>query len=348
MKRVFALLIALSLLLTGCGGDEPATSTPETTGTTTTTTTAAPTTTTAPAPVRYTNPLTGRQDMVTQNNRPVGYVITDEDSKHIQLNLEHADMYFESETEGGIPRILAIFSSVDRIPDEIGPVRSARPHFVKFADAIDAIYCHIGGSRTGLDTIKALGVDDVVNAEKINDILKKSQNRSWNRKTFPATKVKSEIKRLGHSVTTTTRAPFLFGSKAGSTPATTVVVRISNLYDMAFTYNKESGLYQKHRNSLNTPIHTTYTGGTIEVANLVVLYDHRFQDPKDANRVDFTMESGEGLIASGGTSRPMRWKRDSAGLHYYESDGVTPLTVAVGKTYTCLVSDTLKNRTKVQ
>lgn len=340
--RLAALLTALILLLTGCGGGEAASSVPEES------TTTSATTTTTTKPVRWINPLTGAEDMQTQNNRPIGYVITDEDSKHIQLNLEDADMYFEAETEGGIPRILAIFSSVDRIPDEIGPVRSARPHFVKFADALDAIYCHVGGSTTGLQTIKKLGVDDITNAEQVNQTLKNSQNYSWNRKTFPKKKVNNEIKRLGYSVTTQVKAPFTFGAKTGTTPANTVVVRISNSYDMAFTYDAATGKYQKHRNSLNTPVHKTHTGGTVEATNIIVMYDNRFQDPNDANRVDFTLESGAGIIASGGTKRDIRWKRDSAGLHYFESDGATPLSVAEGKTYVCLVSDTLKGKTKIQ
>lgn len=341
--RLTAVALAAALLLTlaACGGGNadpaPSSSAPTTT-----------TTTTAPPPKGELNTLTGEYDMFTANNRYIGYVITDEDSKHIQLNLEDADFYFESETEGGIPRILAVFSSVDRIPDEIGPVRSARPHFAKFAYAMDAIYCHIGGSHSGLNTIQQLGIDDVRNAEQANAVLANSQNYSWNRKVFPKTKVMNEIKQRGHSLTSTYSGPYQFGEKEGTLPATTVDVKISGNYRMAFTYDAASGLYQKHRNSLSTPVHVTHTGGTIEVSNVIVMYDNRFTDPLDAKRYDFTMQSGDGILASGGKSRTIKWKITSSGLKYYEADGTTPLTVSVGKTFVCLTSNGFKSQTTVK
>lgn len=333
------LAVVLLLSLTACGGGDPASSSSVPTTTTTTT---------APPPKGALNTLTGEYDLFSSNNRYIGYVITDEDSKHIQLNLEDADFYFESETEGGIPRILAIFSSIDRVPDEIGPVRSARPHFAKFAYAMDAIYCHIGGSHSGLATIQSLGVDDVRNAEQASSVLANSQNYSWNRKVFPKTKVMNEIKQRGHSLTSTYSGPYQFGEKEGTLPATTIDVKISGNYQMAFTYDAASGLYQKHRNSLSTPVHVTHTGGTIEVSNVIVMYDNRFTDPLDAKRYDFTMQSGEGLLASGGKSRTIKWKNSTTGLKYYEADGVTPLTVSVGKTFVCLTSSGFKSQTTVK
>lgn len=337
------LSVVLLLTLTACGGNAdpaPSSSTPSSSTPTTTTT--------APPPKGQLNTLTGEYDLFTSNDRYIGYVITDEDSRHIQLNLEDADFYFESETEGGIPRILAVFSSVDRIPDEIGPVRSARPHFAKFANAMDMIYCHIGGSTSGLNTIQQLGIDDVRNAEQTSAVLKNSANRSWNRKVFPKTKVLNEIKQRGHSTTSTFAGPYQFGEKEGSLPATTVDVKISASYQMAFTYDAARGVYQKHRNSLSTPVHTTYTGGTIEASNVIVMYDNRFVDPLDAKRYDFTMQSGDGLIASGGKSRSIKWKITSSGLKYYEADGTTPLTVSVGKTFVCLTSKDFKSQTVVK
>ncbi len=339
--RTAALLLAVAILFACCGCNR----TPDASSAPVEST---PTTTTTTKPALGLNALTGVEDMKTDNDRPVAFVITDEDQYHVQLNLEAADMYFEAETEGGIPRILAIFSSIDRIPKELGPVRSARPHFVKIADALDAIYCHIGGSYSGLSTIKELGVDDIYGAEQINDILKNSKNFSWNRKTFVDEKVRKEITRRGYSLTTDRTSPYQFGEKAGTTTANTVVVRISNSYDMAFTYDSARGVYQKHRNSLDSPIHTTYTGGTVEASNVIVMYDHRFVDPNDAKRYDFDLKSGSGILASGGTSREIRWTRDNSGLHYYESDGTTPLTVATGKTYVCLASDTLRSRMRIE
>jgi hypothetical protein len=345
--RIIAAATSAALLLTlaACGAPAATTST---TSTTDSTSGGATTTTTAPPPKGDLNRLTGEYNIYSANDRFIGYVITDEDSKHIQLNLEDADFYFESETEGGIPRILAVFSSVDRVPDEIGPVRSARPHFAKFAAAMDMLYCHIGGSHSGLATIQQLGVNDVRNAEQTSEVLANSQNYSWNRKVFTKVKVLAEIKQRGYSMTTNYTSPYQFGEVAGDNPATTVDIKISGNYRMAFTYDTARGVYQKHRNALSSPVHTTHTGGTIEVSNVIVMYDNRFVDPLDDKRYDFTLQSGEGILASGGKSRAIRWENTALGLKYYEADGTTPLTVAVGKTYVCLTSNGFKSQTTVK
>lgn len=316
----------------------------------------APTTTTTTAPKLGLNRLTGLEDMATDNDRPIGFVVTDETSTLVQLGLESADFYFEAETEGGIPRILAVYSSVDRIPEAIGPVRSARPHFVKIAKALDAIYCHIGGSPSGLDTIKQLGVTELTNTYITHPVLKASKNFSWNRSAYMKDKVTEKIQKQKIAVTSSYKSPYQFGTKSGSLTANTVNVQISEAYHMAFTYDGGRGVYQKHRNTLESPVHVTATGGTIEAANVIVMYAPRSVDEtytydkkndKQTTRYNFAMENGSGTLASGGTARDIRYTCTTAGLHFYESDGTTPLTVAPGKTFVCLVGSHLRKSTKI-
>lgn len=353
--RLLGLLSAACLLLTlaGCGGEPEASSEPAPT-TTTTTTTAVTTTTTTTAPLLGINAFTGIRDMKTDANRPIGFVVSDETSSLTQLGVESADFFFEAETEAGIPRILAIYASVDRIPEAIGPVRSARPHFVKIAAALNVIYCHIGGSSSGLQAIRDLGVKEITEAFVIHPVLKNSANFSWNRSAFTAEKVRNDIRRRGLPTKGAPTSPFQFGNKAGTQPATTVDVQISETYDMAFTYDTASGKYQKHRNSLDTPVHKTYTGGPIAVENVIVMFDRRTIDRVEQKadggtmtRYNFDLKTGHGLLATGGTARSIRWQCSKTGLQFFESDGTTPLTVATGKTYLCLTSQTLENKTNV-
>lgn len=349
-----ALILCLALGMTACG-DEPAPETPATT-TTTTTTTEAPTTTTKKELPR--NPLTGIKDFDTKNNRPVAFAVPDESSEIVQVGIEHADMYFEAETEAGIPRMLAIFSSVDRLPERIGPVRSARPHFIKYVNALDAIYCHIGGSGDARQAIKAQGINDIESAEEIDPTLAASKNYSWNRKAFIKDKVLSAIKRMGYKTTTNTESPYAFGKNEGDKKAFTVNVRISQGYNIGFSYDKKTGHYIKHRvttrgtdAAMSMPIHKTGSGGTITVSNVIVMFDKRsVLDYKggSAYHIDFELKSGSGLLASGGTAREITWKRTNDQLSYYEADGKTPLKLAEGKTFVCLTDKNLKSKTVVE
>lgn len=350
--RLLSLLFAVAMLvcLTACGGNqEPA---PDASVESTTTEAPTTTTTTAPQPVKGTNPLTGAADMDTDNNRPVAFAVPDESSTITQIGIEHADMYFEAETEAGIPRMLAIFASVDRIPDRIGPVRSARPHFVSFVDSLDAIYCHIGGSKDARNAIKSLGVNDIESASEIDATLKNSDNYSWNRKAFIKSKVLSAVKNYGYKTVTKTDSPFAFGEKAGDTAATTLDVKISHSFNIGFSYDEQTGLYTKHRvtqkgNALSMPAHTTASGGTITVSNVIVMFDNRkVLDYKNgsAYHIGFDLKSGSGLLVSGGTAREIKWTCTAGQLSYFEADGETPLSVAEGKTYVCLTDKNYKKQ----
>ncbi len=339
--RFTALLLAAVLLFSaaGCGNKEDDLSTaPTTTGTTTAPTTTAP-------PVRYLNLLTGEQDLETPQNRPVAFMIGNYGYGKDYLkqkNIDKADLYVEAETEGGIPRIMAVFGSVEKLPDEVGPVRSARTHFVKMAKALDAMYCHVGGSTMGKQLIRTLGVTDLDSLTQVSAELKAANGASEHTKVFPLSKITSAISKRGISTTTATQSPYTFGDKKGDGPGSTVQVATSAAYTSAFTYDAATGLYTKHRTNLSSPAHVSYDGDAIKVKNVIVMYDNRFQE--DAEHISFTLSSGTGLLVTGGTSREIKWSRTNNRLTYTETDG-TPLTVAAGKTYILITSTALKAKT---
>ena len=62
--------------------------------------------------------------------------------------------------EGGIPRYMAIFA--DTLPEDIGPVRSARLYFVQWASEWKAVYVHAGGSPQALATLASKGHGQLV------------------------------------------------------------------------------------------------------------------------------------------------------------------------------------------
>lgn len=357
-KRIISLLLVLVLTvgLAACKKAEE----PEPAPVTTTTTKATTTTTTKPPLPR--NPLTGIEDFDTDNNRPIAFAVPDESADIVQVGIEHAEMYFEAETEAGIPRMLAIFSSVDRLPEAVGPVRSARPHFIKYVNALDAIYCHIGGSAAARNAIRNQGINDIEAAYETNSILMQAvsagKNYSWNNKAFVKDKVLNFIDRVGYKTTSDTVSPYAFGTKKGDQPASTVNVKISHSYNIGFSYDKKTGLYSKHRvtmrgtsAAMDMPIHKTGSGGTITVKNVIVMYDNRsVLDYKNgsAYHIDFELKQGKGTLAVDGKARDIVWKRTNEQLSFYEADGKTPLKVAEGKTFVCLTDKNLKAKTVIE
>lgn len=114
------------------------------------------------APALDFNPLTGLYDMEKGDSfRPLAAMIGNNDRSRPQFGLEKADLYVEAETEGGITRIMAVFANASRVPEQLGPIRSARTPFVLLAQSLDAIYAHCGGSVNGLKAIKERKIQDI-------------------------------------------------------------------------------------------------------------------------------------------------------------------------------------------
>lgn len=344
--RICAALMATVLLfsLAACGKKADGDTVTTTTATTTTTTTP----TTAP-PVRYLNLLTGENALETQQNRPVAFMIGNygyTGAPFMQKNIDKADLYVEAETEGGIGRIMAVFGSIENVPAEVGPVRSARTHFVKLAKSLDVIYCHVGGSTKAKSLIPSIGLTDLDSLTVTNTQLR-SANGGYveHGKVFTLAKMQSAIKNRGIRTTTSTTSPFAFGEKAGSGKGNGVQVNISGSWKVAFTYDAATGLYTKRRSSLSSDVHKTIDGDSIQVKNVIVMYDTRYQE--DAGHISFNLKSGNGVLVSGGTSRSVRWSRTDSGLSFTEADG-TALTVAQGKTYICLTDTSNASKTVLQ
>lgn len=99
------------------------------------------------------DPLTGVFGENIESFKQIFAVMTDEhiDSRPLS-GLDQAFLVFEAPVESGIPRLLAFFS-VNQSVDKIGPIRSARPYFIDWANELDALYVHVGGSNEALDKI---------------------------------------------------------------------------------------------------------------------------------------------------------------------------------------------------
>jgi hypothetical protein len=90
----------------------------------------------------------------TENQWPVAVMIDNHTAARPQSGLQSASIVYETLAEGGIPRYMAVFA--DANVKAVGPVRSTRPYFVRFAAEINAAMAHAGGSPDGLKLVTKL------------------------------------------------------------------------------------------------------------------------------------------------------------------------------------------------
>lgn len=340
-KRLLSLLLACVLAmgaLAGCGGS----STPSSAGP------AEPTATPQPVTVYNYNLLTGEDKPadLPDGQRPVAIMINNVQAALPQTGIGSADVIYEMETEGGITRMMAVFSDYTKVP-LVGPVRSARDQFIQFVLPLNAIFVHIGGSTYANEMLNYYKYQDidgmylgttsfVFDEERYKT---KAQEHCW---YTNADLIQSGISTVSTIPTTGTLTPlFQFAAKGAvtlPTAAKEIAFRFSGYGDAAFHYDAETGLYQK--SIYGSPQLDVGTGAQLAFQNVFVLYANVGHKP-DTELTDFDLSSGKGYYFTGGNYTPVTWSKDGdeAPLKVTGADG-KELAVAPGKSYIAVVSNT--------
>lgn len=365
MKRIFIILLALSLLfaLCACGGDtptEPSTEpsevpTTEQTEPPTTEQTEPPTTEQTEPPVLYRNPLNGEPMDEPYNGRPVAIVINNQVHALPQYGISEADLMYELEVEGDITRYMAIFSDLSDV-GTIGPVRSARVFFNNIALSFDAPMVHCGGSEFALKGHVDETGTKISNWQHINeayngsyffrDYERYNSGYSWEHTLFTSgsqmmeamvdkeytkhtdTFLEQQTSELNYGLQFADEVD-LNGETANQV---TAVFRLGKT--TGFTYDPETGLYnasqykQEHMDAA--------AGKCVAYRNVLVLYTTKWGKADSSYVRSFydLLGEGTGYFACDGQIVPIRWYRDSyrSSFTYTLEDG-TPLTLGVGSTY---------------
>ena len=141
-----ALALIMSFGIAGCELDPPYTGSE-----TQTLSSQTESSSTAKAESKYAlNPLTGVYDLNQDavGKRPVAVMINNiKTAQSVQTGLGEADIIFENLTEGGIPRLMAVYSDIASV-GQIGTVRSLRYSYIDLAATFDAIPVHCGSDNT--------------------------------------------------------------------------------------------------------------------------------------------------------------------------------------------------------
>jgi len=109
-----------------------------------------------PAPLPS-NSLTGfttadGYDESADDRRVVAFVVENTPDARPQWGMDDEnyspDIVLQGEVEGGITRMLWFYADYEKLPEIIGPTRSARPPYIRFSELFDAIFIHWGMSHS--------------------------------------------------------------------------------------------------------------------------------------------------------------------------------------------------------
>lgn len=346
MKRLFALIFALCLVFSGCAA-QPEETAPSTTAEPTAEPTTEATTVPTEPPVVYRNPLNGAVLEAPYTGRPVAVVINNLRDCLPQYGVSQADFIYELETESGITRFLAVYSSLDGVAS-IGPVRSARTFFNSISVAYDAPIVHCGGSVRGRNAYTDKSGSKLSTWDHLDERYNggyffrdkdrfHNQGYNWEHTLFTSgEKLTKAMTDKGFTSDTQQDYGMQFAEDVtlNSFVAEKVVVSFRNNKTTSFQYNSETGLYAAEQ--YGGAFMDANNNQQVHFRNVIVLYTPQsFSHDGEYSRSYYELiGEGEGYLAIGGQITRIHWSRAdlNSPFVYTLADG-TPVTLGVGSTY---------------
>ncbi len=303
------------------------------------------------------NYLTGLpfEDGADKSARPVAAMINNIKIALPQNGLENADIIYEAVTEGGITRLMAVYSDINKI-DRVGPIRSARDQFIEMMLPLNAIYVHIGASSSAERMLNFYSYQDIdgiylgfLAFEQDIELAKtKGPEHSWftNKDLIKAGMDKTGIQTKNDFYPA---FDFVGNGEAKRTLNGDVANKISFAYsdyaDVSFDYDATSGRYLK--NAFGIPHLDAETGNQVSFDNVFILLTDVGVQKENGVLPDFELEAGEGYYFSGGKYEKIEWRKGEPEnpLVLYDANGAV-LKVNTGKSYVGLL-DNKKSETIV-
>ncbi len=290
--------------------------------------------------------LTGlaRSEGMLEGQRPVAVMVSNDVRSLPQRGLSAASVLVEMETEGGITRLMAMYSDYRTLP-QVGPVRSTRDQFVQMAYPTNAIMSHIGTSVYARNLLQVLDYESV-------DGIYLGENSFWfdDVRGGPGAKLNeycwftdagllwTGMEYLDIAPTADVRAMFNFSDEpySGGEDAAVIYATFSDVSSTYFTYDAAQGVYVKMRDNAH---HTDEDGTWLVYDNLFLLSANITLKP-DGLCTEFDFSGGDGYYFSGGKVYPIMWQKGgpAEALRMFDASG-EELRVAPGKSYMGIISN---------
>lgn len=227
--------------------------------------------------------------------------------------LSAADIVFETVIEGGVTRILGVFS-VDggQGISKIGPVRSARPYFVDWARGWGAAFAHSGGSREALAQIEELGsAFSDINEFSAEHYFWRDSRKPAPHNLFTSSKLLNDyFEKKGWD---STSSPNIFPERSASevegVPVSEILVNFSYpQFAAKFAYDETTKSYWRFLGGKADK--DAGNGEQIKAKNVVVLYTTSSVIDEQLLTINLiTSGSGKALIFRDGQMLAARWKK---------------------------------------
>jgi hypothetical protein len=257
-----------------------------------------------------------------------------------------ANLVFEAPVEGSITRFMLVFDSASSSTvDQIGPVRSARPYYVDFANGIGSLYAHVGGSPEALTMLRSL-------TPRVEDLNEFFNGRYFWRagSRYAPHNTYTSVEQLNRAVSNTQAIAFPFASWDYSdkifvsSTVTSIQVPYQGIYRASWAYDASIRSYRRSQNGYEQK---DADGSTVDVSNVVLLLtDSQVLDEIGRLKIR-TTGMGKALLFRDGTVQTGVWRRSDGEHLRFETDDGRDMLFARGKTWISILTSEEAFRTVV-
>lgn len=276
------------------------------------------------------------------SDRPVAIMVDNSKYALPQSGIAAADIIYEMVTEGGITRLMAVYSDLDDVA-VVGPVRSARDQFVQFVLPLNAIYVHIGTSIYANDMLNFYHYQDIdgLYLGVTSFDFDKEREKTYAHEHCWYTKsnlIEDGIAATGLNRTGNLYPAFNFADYReapvvleNGEAATDIALVYSSYTDVAFHYNSENNRYYK--DTYGAPHMDAATGEQLSFDNVLLLNTTVSLYP-DGLCTSYDLSQGDGYYFYGGRYIPVTWTKGQPEnpINIFDAEG-NPVEINVGKSY---------------
>lgn len=299
-------------------------------------------------PVSVVNPLTGESDFNESavGKRPVAIVVENAQAARPQWGIDSPDIIVEGEVEGGETRMLWLYSDYTSVPDQVGPIRSARPPYIRFSEMFDAVFIHWGQSKTKGNYTGANTVFKQDNVDHINQMTYSGSVNLFSRDS--SRNVSSEHTGVLHGDKIADALKELkIRTDAGENGLTSFQFneKDSAMGDgvcntLALTFSSRTRTRDWSYSSDDKMYHSSDYETDVKMKNLIVLFDNTEYITKDNYKgsgsaevyCDYGLDGGKGIVASEGTYTEIKWSKKDGKLSITDTNG-NPIKLNVGRSW---------------
>ena len=290
-----------------------------------------------PPPPPPSDPLTGALveegfDESALNRRITAFVVENTPDARPQWGLDDEnyspDIVLQGEVEGGITRTLWFYSDYNKLPEVIGPTRSARPPFIKFSELFDSIFIHWGMSYSKGDYVGANKIFQWHEVDHINQMTLDDKEGMYDRDQtrdvssehtgiIYGAKVPATIKNEGFRAEPGEVSKLYFFEEKQPV-STETASKISVVYSKETDWESTDWEY----NEEDQKYHTKSFDNDFARDNLLILYDDTEYITKEnyhggggsVTYCDYLFKGGRAQLFTQGSVKEIQWQRKSGYL----------------------------------